>query len=86
MGGEPFIHRNIRATRDRLGLTTAGLARLVGVHNRTAHRWLAGQTEVPKSIWRLLDIMEAAKEANPSLQFASISWSDLAAELWRQQP
>lgn len=51
--------RDIRATRDRLGLTTAQLAQLVGVKNRTAHRWLANATDVPEPVWRLLELGEA---------------------------
>lgn len=46
--------RDIRATRDRLGLSTAELARLVGVENRTAHGWLAGRP-VPEPVWRFLE-------------------------------
>jgi hypothetical protein len=46
--------RDIRATRDRLGLSTAGLAKLVGVSYRAAHRWIMG-AEVPEPVWRLLE-------------------------------
>lgn len=47
--------RDIRATRDSLGLSTGGLAKLVGVGRRTAERWMAGTSDVPEPVWRLLD-------------------------------
>jgi predicted transcriptional regulator len=46
--------RDIRATRDSLGLSTGGLAKLVGVGRRTAERWMAGTSDVPEPVWRLL--------------------------------
>jgi len=47
--------RDIRATRDRLGLSTAELARLVGVTVRTAYKWMEG-SPVPEPVWRLLEL------------------------------
>jgi transcriptional regulator with XRE-family HTH domain len=52
--------RDIRATRDRLGLSTAELARLVGVSYRAAHAWMQG-ANVPEPVWRLLEIWEVAQ-------------------------
>lgn len=49
--------RDIRAVRDRLGLSTAQLAQLVGVKYRTAHRWMEGH-DVPEPVWRLLEMHE----------------------------
>ena len=45
---------DIRAVRDHLGLTTAGLAVLVGVTERTAYRWIAGTRNPPDPVLRLL--------------------------------
>jgi transcriptional regulator with XRE-family HTH domain len=52
--------RDIRATRDRLGLKTSELARLVGVGERTALRWVKGERAVPEPVWRLLRMFENA--------------------------
>lgn len=52
--------RDIRAVRDRLGLSTAQLAQLVGVKYRTAHRWMMGEA-VPEPVWRLLEIWQTAQ-------------------------
>lgn len=60
--------RNIRVTRDRLGMTTAELARLVGVRNRTAHGWLAGKP-VPEPVWRLLETILAHPDIRATLAF-----------------
>lgn len=50
------MSRDIRATRDRLGLKTSELARLVGVGERTALRWVKGERAVPEPVWRLLEM------------------------------
>lgn len=55
------MSRDIRATRDRLGLTTQGLADLVGVNRRTASRWAEGSREVPEPVWRLLELIELTR-------------------------
>lgn len=60
--------RDIRVTRDRLGMTTAELARLVGVRNRTAHGWLAGKP-VPEPVWRLLETILAHPDICATLAF-----------------
>jgi transcriptional regulator with XRE-family HTH domain len=54
--------RDIRATRDALNLTTAALARLVGVTDRTAYRWMAGTLPVPEPVWRLLEREREVRE------------------------
>lgn len=66
--------RDIRATRDRLGLSTAELARLVGVKERTAHRWMAGEA-VPEPVWRLLETILN----HPDIR-ATLAWCDI----WRK--
>lgn len=60
--------RDIRATRDAFHLTTAGLARLVGVTDRTAYRWMAGTLSVPEPVWRLLELVEWAADGDESGQ------------------
>jgi len=55
-----MMARDIKATRDTLGLTTEGLAHLVGVHPRTAYRWLDGSRPVPEPVWRLLELVNIA--------------------------
>jgi len=45
---------DIRAVRDHLGLTTGGLAVLVGVTKRTAARWIDGTRTPPEPVLRLL--------------------------------
>jgi transcriptional regulator with XRE-family HTH domain len=52
-----------RAALDRLGLTQAGAARLLGVNDRTARKWACGETPVPETVRRLL----LACESFPSL-------------------
>jgi DNA-binding transcriptional regulator YiaG len=48
--------RDIRAVRDALGLTTGGLATLIGVDIRTIQRYLAQERSVPEPTWRLLNL------------------------------
>ena len=58
---------DIRAIRVRLGLTVAALARLVGVTERTAQRWVVGKREVPPPVTRLLALIEASGPDTPRL-------------------
>ena len=51
----PTIH----ALRATLGLSTGGLARLVGVERRTAERWVSGAIPVPEPVYRLLRLVLA---------------------------
>ena len=37
-----------------LGITQTGAAKLVGLHSRTIRRWLAGESEIPVPVSRLL--------------------------------
>lgn len=48
--------RDLPAIRAALGLTTGGLAQLLGVDIRTVQRYLAGEREVPEPTWRLLNV------------------------------
>lgn len=50
--------RDIRAIRDRLGLTTEQLAQLVGVSARQAYRWMDGSRVPTEPEWRLLEVMD----------------------------
>lgn len=40
-----------------LGLTQAGVARLLGVDERTSRRWAAGEREVPPPVGRFLSFL-----------------------------
>lgn len=59
--------RNLPAIRAELGLTTGGLARLLGVDVRTVQRYLAQEREVPEPTWRLLDLALTLPEARERL-------------------
>ena len=48
--------RDLAAIRAALGLTTGGLADLLGVDPRTVQRYLAQEREVPEPTWRLLNL------------------------------
>jgi DNA-binding transcriptional regulator YiaG len=61
--------RDIRVTRDRLGLSTAELARLVGVSYRAAHHWMEGKA-VPEPVWRLLELHQ--KHQNITKHFTGL--------------
>lgn len=49
-----------RAAYSALGLTQAGVARLLGVDERTSRRWANGEREVPPPVARFLDYLVAA--------------------------
>ena len=44
-----------------LELHVNDLAELAGVHRATVFRWLAGQTNIPVSVIRMLELMEKEK-------------------------
>ena len=48
--------RDLPAIRAALGLTTGGMASLLGVDVRTVQRYLAQEREVPEPTWRLLNL------------------------------
>jgi DNA-binding transcriptional regulator YiaG len=50
------VIRDLAAIRAALGLTTGGLASLLGVDVRTVQRYLARQIGVPEPTWRLLNL------------------------------
>ncbi len=61
------LTRDLPAIRAALGLTTGGLARLLGVEVRTVQRYLALERKVPEPIWRLLDLALDLPEARERL-------------------
>jgi DNA-binding transcriptional regulator YiaG len=60
--------RDLPAIRTGLGLTTGGLAALVGVDVRTVQRYLAREREVPEPTWRLLNLAMDNPAARASLE------------------
>jgi DNA-binding transcriptional regulator YiaG len=60
--------RDLPAIRAALGLTTGGLASLLGVDVRTVQRYLAHEREVPEPTWRLLNLALMLPEARASLE------------------
>lgn len=60
--------RDLPAIRATLGLTTGGLATLLGVDVRTVQRYLALEREVPEPTWRLLNLALASPEARARLE------------------
>jgi len=50
------VTRDLPAIRTALGLSTGGLAALLGVDVRTVQRYLALEREVPEPTWRLLNL------------------------------
>jgi DNA-binding transcriptional regulator YiaG len=59
--------RDLPTIRDALGLTTGGLARMLGVDVRTVQRYLALEREVPEPTWRLLDLALELPQARERL-------------------
>ncbi len=59
--------RDLPAIRAALGLTTGGLAALLGVDVRTVQRYLAGEREVPEPTWRLLNLAIESPAVRDSL-------------------
>lgn len=60
--------RDLAAIRATLGLTTLGLASLLGVDARTVQRYLAGERDVPEPTWRLLRLALEVPEARDRLE------------------
>jgi DNA-binding transcriptional regulator YiaG len=61
-----------RTALDRLGLTHAEAARMLGVDARTSRRWASGARKVPEPVQRLLwaceadaDLLAALLERHP---------------------
>jgi DNA-binding transcriptional regulator YiaG len=61
------VIRDLPAIRAALGLTTGGLASLLGVEARTVQRYLAQEREVPEPTWRLLNLVVDDPEARVRL-------------------
>lgn len=63
----------IRAARQALGLSTAGMASMVGVASgRTVRRWEAGDSAVPASVKCLVKIACASPEGLAMVRAASL--------------
>ena len=62
------MNRDLPAIRTALGLTTGGLASLLGVDVRTVQRYLAQEREVPEPTWRLLDLALTLPDARERLE------------------
>jgi hypothetical protein len=60
--------RDLPAIRAALGLTTGGLASLLGVDVRTVQRYLAQERDVPEPTWRLLNLATELPEARDRLE------------------
>jgi hypothetical protein len=62
------VIRDLPAIRTTLGLTTGGLAALLGVDVRTVQRYLDGSIAVPEPTWRLLNLTVSLPGARASLE------------------
>jgi DNA-binding transcriptional regulator YiaG len=60
--------RDLPAIRAALGLTTGGLASLLGVDVRTVQRYLSEEREVPEPTWRLLNVAMNDPEVRATLE------------------
>jgi DNA-binding transcriptional regulator YiaG len=60
--------RDLPAIRASLGLTTGGLASLLGIDVRTVQRYLAREREVPEPTWRLLNVAMNDPEVRATLE------------------
>ena len=47
----------------KLGLNNLEISRLLGVHQRTYYRWASGDTSVPYSVIKVLELLCEQKEA-----------------------
>lgn len=56
-----MTHADFRQTIERLGLSQTGVSRALGVSDRHVRRWIAGDTQVPEPIAKLLRLMAAGK-------------------------
>ena len=48
----------LRSAIERMGITQARVATLLGVQERSVRRWLAGERAIDEAAWRLLDVLE----------------------------
>lgn len=62
------VTRDIDAIRTALGLTTGGLASLLGVDVRTVQRYLTRERDVPEPTWRLLNLVLDNPDVRASLE------------------
>lgn len=61
-GQRTMTARQFKAVIREMGMSQAGAGRFIGVSERTAHRMVSGETEVPASVALLLRSMLAHKE------------------------
>jgi hypothetical protein len=59
-----------RSTLDRLGLSQAGAAALVGADPRTGRRWALGERAVPECVAILLRLLVAGKITTDDIEAA----------------
>ena len=52
---------DFRRTLDSLGLSQTGASRVLGVSDRHVRRWIAGDTNVPEPVAKLLRLMAAGR-------------------------
>jgi predicted transcriptional regulator len=69
------VIRDLPKIRDALGLTTGGLASLLGVDARTVQRYLALEREVPEPTWRLLNLAMTLPAARTQLEHMASAMS-----------
>lgn len=58
----------LRAVRERLGLTQGAAARLVGVDGRTWRRWENDERDIPEPVVRLVWLLERLPAARRALE------------------
>lgn len=56
-----MTHTDFRHTLDSLGLSQTGVSRVLGVSDRHVRRWIAGDTNVPEPIAKLLRLMATGR-------------------------
>ncbi len=61
------MNRDLHAICSALGVTTGGLASLLGVDVRTVQRYLAQERVVPEPTWRLLNLAVESRAVRASL-------------------
>lgn len=57
----------LRALKNRLGLSNSGMARYLGVPKSTFLNWLSGLRQPDAAVIRLVEVMGIIEEWNPEL-------------------
>jgi DNA-binding transcriptional regulator YiaG len=52
-----MTHEQFRSAIEELGLSQVAVARLLGVNDRTARRWAAGDLDIPQPVEIVLSLM-----------------------------